>query len=155
VMLEPLIKQYGIGYCFAVVLLCLSLEVSIPFVSFLVSAIIQQFIFLGYQLAWQLPFIAVAIHCYQHKDDRIGLYNASLNGLGNIGQIICGVINSSVSSFTHYGFGLTYMIGGGLSLIGIFFSVAIPKDDQVTEENNHLCFDFKRWCRKSDYDVVH
>jgi len=152
VFIEPIIKKFGIGRCYAVVLACLSLTICIPFVNIWISGSAQFLIMFGQQLTWQLPPIAVAVHCYYFKIDRISLYNASLNGLGNIGQVICGILNTVISSMTYLGFGLNYIIGGGICFFAIFLALAIPKDQNVSEENRHLCFDFS--CRKNKKKVL-
>lgn len=151
VTIETLVKRIGVGILYTVALVLLSTSAAVPFVNIYISGAIQVLLTLAHTLVWQLPPVAIAVHCYHNRSDRISLYNASLNALGNVGQIFCGIVNTFISSYTYLGFGLNYIIGGGMCFFVTLIAWSIPRDDDVTEENKHLCFDPCRCCRAKTY----
>jgi len=127
--LDKILNKLGMRILYAICLFVLSTMVFIPLSSIWSSAVLQFGIAIAQQLVWQLPQIDVAIYCYATNSNNISFLNSALNAWANIGQICSGVLNSTISSLTYYGFGLTYFIAGTTSFFAAILSLVLLKQN--------------------------
>jgi len=141
--IDRLLTKFGIGKSYAVILFLISTMMFIPFSNIWFSGFLQLIISTGQQFTWQLPSIAVAMHCYLSGEDKVSFYNGTLNTMGNFGQIVAGVLNTTLSSMTYLGFGLTFLIAGICAFFAGFLALAIPNGDSPEYFNFALCDQIK------------
>jgi len=121
VFIEPLLKRFGVGKVYSVLCFSLSCMVVIPWVNIWVSGALQGVISIASQLAWLLPSIAAVQYCHSTGQDRVSFYNSTLNTMACFGQIITGILNTTLSSITFLGFGLSYLIAGAFVFFFLVF----------------------------------